>query len=520
MDRLLREKNLLRLLCLLLLTGLFLHLGVQPLFLEEPRRAFIALEMWRDGNWLAPTMYGDWYYKKPPFFNWLLLLSAQLPGGFSEFNLRLPTVLATVGLATLVYWQGRIHWDERLAAYAALLFVSNVAILFYFSMLAEIDLVYSLITFSSIVLLHHFGRQSQFWWLFLVVYFLTALGFLCKGLPSFVFTGLSLLTYFLLIAKRPWMLFSVQHFAGILLLLVLVGSYYYAYSQILWTESSERTVSSNSWLAFLQHLWQFPLEFLKDTLPGSLLVPALFGIAFRQKVKEHPLLQFAAYMLLVNLLIYWLSPGTRMRYVYMLFPFANYLFVAAWAATDRSHWTQRFFRVVGHILLWALPVGSLALLFIADFSFLPYLIPLSVTGTVVFSLLLIARRLKPEFTMLFLLLGFALARIIFDLTVLPQRALDSGAQRDKELAATIDRKVADRPLYLYTGQQQYEESEKVLAYTATFYLHRRRSNYLHHRASLKPGACYLMDKADLPTGAKVLHQFNYSGQERVLAYLP
>ena len=131
---------------IILAIGLLLNLGVQPLYLEEPRRCMIAMEMLENGNWLVPTELGDFYYKKPPVYNWMLMISALSFGGFSELALRLPTVLSAVAVSVLMFFLGRKYVDWRFGWITALLFPLSGGILFYFSILAEIDLFYSFVT--------------------------------------------------------------------------------------------------------------------------------------------------------------------------------------------------------------------------------------------------------------------------------------------------------------------------------------------------------------------------------------
>jgi 4-amino-4-deoxy-L-arabinose transferase-like glycosyltransferase len=99
------EKKLFLWAALGMAAGMLLCLGAAPLYLEEPRRALIALEMFHSGNYWAATQFGEWYYYKPPVFNWVLVLFARLGGGFDEFWLRLPTVFDAIraGLGVTPY---------------------------------------------------------------------------------------------------------------------------------------------------------------------------------------------------------------------------------------------------------------------------------------------------------------------------------------------------------------------------------------------------------------------------------
>ena len=85
----------------LLLIGYLFNLGVQPLYLEEPRRTIVAMELLENQNFWVPTLIGEYYYNKPPLYNWLLIAFSKLFDGFNEFGLRLPTVLSSFGIAAL-----------------------------------------------------------------------------------------------------------------------------------------------------------------------------------------------------------------------------------------------------------------------------------------------------------------------------------------------------------------------------------------------------------------------------------
>lgn len=56
----------------LLIPALFINLGKMPLSSDEPTRSVVALEMNLSGNYVTPTINGDYYYNKPPLYNWIL----------------------------------------------------------------------------------------------------------------------------------------------------------------------------------------------------------------------------------------------------------------------------------------------------------------------------------------------------------------------------------------------------------------------------------------------------------------
>ncbi len=519
MERRISERGLYTVAAWLFLGGMLLFLGKVPLYLEEPRRALVAMEMVASGNYWASTLFGEWYYNKPPLFNWVLLLFVWLGGGFHEWALRLPTVLSVAGIAGLLFLSGKKYIGAHFGMVSGLLFVSFSAVLFYFSALAEIDLFYALIVFGGLLAMYYFGEQKRYIPLFFLVYLSCALGVMAKGLPSLAFTALSLLAYF--IDKKQFkVLFSPAHIGGILLLAGLLGAYAWKYAQYnnpmflletLVGESSDRTMASNSARAFFRQLIVFPLDVFKDLLPGGLLAVFLFrrdagDFLFRR----HPFIRFCALMLLVNIVLYWFSPGTRIRYVYPLFPFAACLL--AWGYERRGEaviWAGRFFRSASGVVTGLFGIGALTLPFVPDLQFLTLIWPLSIAFALLFAGLWAFRRRQPQLSLPVLFLTLGAARLLFDTTVFPQRAHNTEAQRNKELASQIYQLAGDRPLYLY-GE------EKVISYTTSFYLNRLRAQPIRLQDQLQRGQFYLMP-LDL-TGKRdsVLLRFEYGRKEKGL----
>ena len=60
--------------CLLLLPALLINLGLMTFIDDEAIRALVALEMKWSGNFITPTLHGEYYYNKPPLFNGILLV--------------------------------------------------------------------------------------------------------------------------------------------------------------------------------------------------------------------------------------------------------------------------------------------------------------------------------------------------------------------------------------------------------------------------------------------------------------
>ncbi len=203
----------------------FINLGLLALFADEPTRANVALEMILSKNYAVPTIGAEYYYNKPPFYNWILAGIYQLSGNYSEFTTRLPAIIPMFLFAITIYFSVSYFLkDKRIAALSGILFLVNGRMLIYDSMLGHIDIFYSWLTFSSFMLIFYFLQKKNWFLLFFISYVITAITFLSKGLPSIVFQGFTLIAI-LVYTKNFKKLFSWQHIlSGLICVLINVSS--------------------------------------------------------------------------------------------------------------------------------------------------------------------------------------------------------------------------------------------------------------------------------------------------------
>ena len=487
----------------MLLLGFFVHLGRAPLRLEEPRRALISLEMLFQDNWIVPIEMGEYYYKKPPVYNWVIGTSYWLWGNHSEWAVRFWSVVSFVATGGLVLAMGRRYVDQTFGIYAGLLTLAMVDIVFYFSTAAgEIDLFYSFVTLASFFTLFHFYQRQQYYAMFVVTYALGAVGTLTKGLPSPVFLGVSVLVW-LAYRRDLRRLFTGAHLAGIGVFVVLVGGYfayynlfndvalYFTSEESLWSQTSERTAFQNSIGALVMHLFTFPLETLKNVAPATLLLPFLLRRGMLRALMQQPFVGFCLLMLAGNGLVYWLSPGTRSRYVYMLYPLLvivlTYGYYSYPRAVDVRH---RIFRISVRVLLVLTVVAGLALPFVP----LPA-VPFSV-GAVAVALVLGAAGLlllqvrQPQHSLLLVIALVGLIRLVFNFTILPARATMGKGYEQKEYGLRVAELTQGEELHLYPGTR--------FSLTTVFYIERARQEVLAYQVPGGGDGYFLVDAQLLP----------------------
>lgn len=110
---------------------------------DAAKYALIAKTMLKTGNFLIPQLGDEFYFKKPPFFFWLIALCFKI-FGISEFSARLPSALFATIDAILIYIIGRNFSGSKTAGFlAAIVFIVNF----------EIIRISTIVRFESYILL-------------------------------------------------------------------------------------------------------------------------------------------------------------------------------------------------------------------------------------------------------------------------------------------------------------------------------------------------------------------------------
>ncbi|NOS36185.1 MAG: hypothetical protein GQ522_06090 [Deltaproteobacteria bacterium] len=463
-------------LTLLLIVSLFLNLGAPPLYMEEPRRALIALEMLLSGSYTTPTIMGELYFAKPPLFNWVIILSSRLFGSFSELSVRFPTVVSLLLTGLANYLFVKKYLNKKVAFYSSFFFITSGNIYLYFSLLGEIDLFYALLTYMSIISIYYCHQENKILQLFLYSFALAGMGFLTKGFPSIVFLYASLITFFAFEGCLKKLL-SFYHLLGVVVFLLITGTYFYLYSQHspiepflghLWSESSGRTPLFNRAGALAMHLVQYPLETLQSLLPYSVLLVFTLRRGFLREIFSRPLLKFSFLMFFANYFVYLISPGANQRYIYMLYPFA--MVILSYACFKYANRDTKRKAVLGLIAMPALVLllitGSL-LPFLEISQPVPYvwLVSVSVVAASLILLYLFARKKEPA--LLFYLIALITLRLTLDTVYLPLQAVGSLTEKVTSAARIVE---------ITEGEELFSYGD--LNHGLIFYLERERGEIL------------------------------------------
>ncbi len=485
---------------LLLAPALLINLGLLTFIDDEAIRSLVALEMKLSGNYITPTLNGEFYYNKPPLYNWIILLFFNLTGTFSEFTARIPTLVCLLGYAATIYYFSRKHYDRQIAFLNAFFLITCGRIFFYDSMLGLIDIGFSWVTFTAFMVIYHQYQKQNFWALFVLSYLLTALGFLMKGLPAIVFQGFTLLAFFIY-QKQFRRLFSIQHMVGGLVFVAIVGGYYLVYNEYnslsnvfttLFNESSKRTaVNFGIWRTIL-HLFTFPFEMVYHFLPWSLMIVYFIRKDIVKLIRQDNFITYNLLIFLANIIVYWTSVEVYPRYLLMHAPliFSSYIYLHYIHKSENSF----TFRILDKLFLGVLiliTLGSFAPLFLEQTQSVPYLYLKTLSGSAALVLLTLLYRKLPNDRLTVMVLFLLVFRIGFNWFVLPDRNANDFGALCRQTSIEVGRKFADEKLYLY--------KETQLQTTNSFYLTNERRQIVRRQMDhFEPDALYIIDPGLYP----------------------
>jgi 4-amino-4-deoxy-L-arabinose transferase-like glycosyltransferase len=173
------------------------RLGALPLTgADEPRYARIAEEMYRQGNWITPTLEGLPWLEKPPLYYWITIPFIYFLGN-GETAARLGSALSCV-LATLaIFWVGAKLWNRTAGLIAASIILTCVG-LAAFARGASTDMpMTACLTVTLSILMAATAENHFAFWKIAVAYVFLGLAVLGKGpVAALLSAGICLIFWF------------------------------------------------------------------------------------------------------------------------------------------------------------------------------------------------------------------------------------------------------------------------------------------------------------------------------------
>ena len=302
-----------------------------PYIGEEGVYTLTSLEMAFNHEWFVPQFYGT-PYTRPPLFNWFIIPLAYLLGWTQVLIAsRLVAMAATVCTSVVLMWLvQKCFKNKALTLFCALIYLSG-DVLFRRGWLAYADPLFSFFVFGAIACLWVAIEEERPQLLFFAAIGLIA-SFLTKALTGYIFYALSAVVlfyryYFAHVSKR---FFLFKPLSLILHGMAIVFPF-------VWNLTLTEGVHGSSMvhdvlvklnfaqlMPYIAKVLLFPFDVFVRWLPASILA-VYFLIRNRQKKMTVALLKnqyvrTAVWILMLNIMPYWLAPETYVRYIMPLYP--------------------------------------------------------------------------------------------------------------------------------------------------------------------------------------------------------
>lgn len=294
---------------------------------EEAIFPIISQEMWERDVWLKQYLFGG-DIQHNPLFNWLIMPLSALVGWQHVLTVtRVLTIFSTLITALTLAWAaGRLFQDKTYGIFAALGYITMIDVLLYHGWLGYVDPNYSMFLFAAIATLWVAAREQRFQ-LFALSCVLLTCAFLSKALTSYIFFGVALFVLLFNAQQRRFLL----HWRTLpVLLLTYAGPLIWfasipegmAQGKRMFNELTDK-FANPPFIEYVGRLLGFPIDVLIWLGPLTLLaIYLLLRKRYRRETSATNQLLFysACWILLLNILPYWISPRGLMRYLMPMFP--------------------------------------------------------------------------------------------------------------------------------------------------------------------------------------------------------
>lgn len=362
------KKNLVYiLLSLFTLVTFFVNRNALPTDIMEVRNMVTAREMVTDGHWLVPTMNGELRLEKPPLPTWVAGVIEKLVPGSLAAQRAAAGVMGTMWVFFLFLTVKYVTRRQDLALATALVFLTcyNVILM---GRSSTWDIYCHAFMMGGIYFLTRGLREESHTGVWLgLAGAMMGLSFLSKGPVSFYALLLPYLFTFIP-RPRPSMKGKFLPLAGMCLIALIIGGWWYAWLQMAHPEAVAAVVGKESaaWLDHNVRPWYYYWRFFTEMGAWAVLMAvALIYPYWKKHISVPEVYRTAMLWALGSLVLLSLMPEKKMRYLLPLFaPCAmvvGCLLVHFKERVRAEKASRLLFQVNGTLLsviVLALPVGT------------------------------------------------------------------------------------------------------------------------------------------------------------------
>jgi len=334
---------------------------------DEARFAVLAQDVLTRGAWLFPELNGVAYNNKPPLQAWLIALASWPAGHVTQLTAALPSALAAVGTALVVFAIGRRLFGVAAGQMAALVTITTQG-WFLHARLPMPDMLMTFFITAAVALLCPIveGRTGPWW---LGFWGAMAAAFWAKGAASLL--PLAVAVAWGLVLRRPGWWRALRLPSGLALFAALIAPWWIGKLVTQTAEMRDTVVSDNL-------LWYLPRSLVVLAGPPQHLVGILFPwvlvlppavwqavTAVRRRAPEREALGLTIAWAVTLLACVGIAEQQRLRYYLPLVPPAA-LLIGWWAARTASkeraehRMSWRAYAGIAAVLSLATTVAALA----------------------------------------------------------------------------------------------------------------------------------------------------------------
>lgn len=316
---------------------LFYRLGDANLYhiRNEARRARIAQEMLDTGNALIPRLEGVPILTKPPLFYWAAMLCSR-DGRVTELSARLPSALAGIGIAILVYLIGCLLFDRRVGFYSAAVLIGTQFFMHY-ARYAELDGLLALFVTAAVFCFLKGCREPErgtLW--FALSCAMMGLGMITKGPFALTFPLIPAVGH-LWACGRLRQLFRKPLLVGLLLFFIIVlpwplviMRYYPQFPLLVFWETIYRAATG---YVHREPFYYYVGELITALFPWIFFLPVGLCLIWSERLKPwKESNRFLLFWFVGNLLFLSLLKSKRGYYMFGFIPAVALLTGATWQA--------------------------------------------------------------------------------------------------------------------------------------------------------------------------------------------
>jgi 4-amino-4-deoxy-L-arabinose transferase-like glycosyltransferase len=199
---------------------------------DETRYVGIAWDMYKDNNYVTPTLAGSPFLGKPVLYYWLEIISFHT-FGVSEFSARFFPAVIGIITCLMTYVFGRLVFNRRMGIVASLMVAAApmyFALTHYTNMDGEVASWITCSMLSFLIGVHHLKTNKHTATWFYLSYAFAALAFLTKGLIGLVFPAM--IIFFWVLILNDWRsLLKIRLLSGLILFVIIIAPWLYLCEQ-------------------------------------------------------------------------------------------------------------------------------------------------------------------------------------------------------------------------------------------------------------------------------------------------